>query len=1354
MADEDISPQAAPKRSSNALRLGIGVLLIGMVVFGAWYLTSPRFASYVTGRVVATIDQATGGHASIGQLRWNLSKLEVEVRDFTIRGREAAGEKPLAHAGRLFVRLKVYSIFGGDFGIRFLSLEQPVIHLITYPDGTTNLPTPRRKGASKRTPIEEVFHLAIDRAEIHDGLLLYNNQALPLDFSANNMQAAMTYAPADNCYHGQINLGKLDAKFQDMRPVSAVSEIDFSLFPTRVELRAFRLTSGKSKLEASGELVNFNDPRIALAYRATLDLAEAGAITRNPRLRGGVADLNGKGSMSRAGFNSDGRLQLRNGVVEMDGSRLAGLDGGANFIINPEKVQLTSLFLKLLGGALTGNASVLNWSAKPGVEKPQQGSALLEIRNLQVEAAAATLAGESRPLNKVKPAGSLSGVVSAHWTGSPANVVAQLSLESVPPAQPAGDQVPLTARLEATYNAPHQTLDVQQLNAATRATNVEGAGSIGRANANLRFRLNTTNLVEFEPALAAFGMRRLPVELGGSATFNGAVSGKLKTPTLFGHLEVSNFNSIFWLPENPQAQLQPVAQPQSGASPATPAKTREVKLHWDHLGADLLYAPARASAEQIVLRHGKTQITGAAQIGLQQGRTTDASPIGGSIRLSDGDLAELQQIAGYNYPLRGTVNAAMNASGTLANPRANATLAITRAKAGSEPIDSLTLEVSLADRNLDVSSFAVANPAGRIAGTAGYNLNARTFRFNLRGTGIDLAKLQLLQTVRTQVTGRATLVAQGSGAPGAPSLNGSLQMQNVVVNGENVGNISLAAVTQGSDLRLTGSANFETATLNVDGSVRLRGDFPGRVTLHFANLDVDSALRAYLQGRVTGHSSINGDIRAEGPLRRPADLNVVGEIRQFSMELERVRLRNDGPVRFTLAQEQVRLEQLRIVGDETEFSAAGAMRLDAGKSLDVKANGHVNMRLIESVNPAFNSSGQLTMEIAATGSMARPVLNGQIQIQNASISYIDLPNGLSNVNGRLVFDQGRLEVQRLTGYTGGGALNITGFITYTNGIGFNLRARAKEIRLRYPPGVSSGADADLRLTGTPQNSLLAGDVTVTKFALDTHFDFSLYLARAKQPPSLPSPDSPLNTLRLDIHVVSTPELQVQTSMAKLSGDVDLHLRGAASRPVVLGRVNIVEGNIFFNGTTYQLERGDVTFTNPVRIEPVLNVEASARVRDYDITIGLHGPIDRLSTTYRSDPPLASADIIALLAFGRTREESVYAQNTATFTETASNAILGQALNSVVSNRVEKLFGVSRIKIDPQVGTATSNPTARLTIEQTVSNKITMTYITDVTQSSQQVVQLEYSVNRNFSVIAVRDQYGVVSFNIRYRQRKR
>jgi len=322
---------------------------------------------------------------------------------------------------------------------------------------------------------------------------------------------------------------------------------------------------------------------------------------------------------------------------------------------------------------------------------------------------------------------------------------------------------------------------------------------------------------------------------------------------------------------------------------------------------------------------------------------------------------------------------------------------------------------------------------------------------------------------------------------------------------------------------------------------------------------------------------------------------------------------------------------------------------------------------------------------------------------------------------------------------------------------FNVTAQGEDVRLRYPPGMSSTANADLRFSGTSNGAVVSGELQITRFSLSPGFDFGAYLAGNRQSSVLTGSDSLLNKIKFDLHIYTAPDLRFDSSLARVSGDADLRLRGTMAKPVLLGRTNIQEGQIFFNGAKYELERGDISFTNPVKIDPVLDLAASIRVRDYDIEIGFHGTSDKLNVTYRSEPPLPQADIIALLALGRTQEESAQmGASQSAFTQEASSAILGQAINATVSNRVQKLFGVSRIKIDPQApGTETSTYQGpQVTIEQQVSNKLTLTYVQPVSQTTQQTIQGEYNVTRNVSIVAVRDQNGVFALDIRIRHRKR
>src|ERR1039457_2950706 len=115
-----------------------GLFVLFVMVIG-WFLNSPVFEDIVRSRVIAQIQKATGGEVELQSLHWNVQRLEIEANGLTIRGLEPAGDVPLAHADRLFVRMRVVSFLNTNIDLSQLTLEQPVIHLIVKPDGSTNV---------------------------------------------------------------------------------------------------------------------------------------------------------------------------------------------------------------------------------------------------------------------------------------------------------------------------------------------------------------------------------------------------------------------------------------------------------------------------------------------------------------------------------------------------------------------------------------------------------------------------------------------------------------------------------------------------------------------------------------------------------------------------------------------------------------------------------------------------------------------------------------------------------------------------------------------------------------------------------------------------------------------------------------------------------------------------------------------------------------------------------------------------------------------------------------------------------------------------------------------------------------
>ena len=84
-----------------------------------------------------------------------------------------------------------------------------------------------------------------------------------------------------------------------------------------------------------------------------------------------------------------------------------------------------------------------------------------------------------------------------------------------------------------------------------------------------------------------------------------------------------------------------------------------------------------------------------------------------------------------------------------------------------------------------------------------------------------------------------------------------------------------------------------------------------------------------------------------------------------------------------------------------------------------------------------------------------------------------------------------------------------------------------------------------------------------------------------------------------------PNCRCKRPSRKLSGNADLRVRGTADRPVIMGRVEVLEG-----GQSPSTERNTslIAVMSPSPIppgrEPIIDLQASTRVRDYDITVQL------------------------------------------------------------------------------------------------------------------------------------------------------
>jgi translocation and assembly module TamB len=1315
------------------------------------------------------VEKITGGRVELGELHTIPFRLRVDARNLTIHGREAPDQVPYVRVDRLQAEMKVISILSTTIGLHSLVLDHPVVHVIVYSDGTTNVPAPPASLSSDRGPVEELISLSVSRIEVQRGELLWEDQKMPFDFAAQELALLLNYSLLRRQYEARILAGSVATRFQQYPSFAWRADASVILARGRADISSLTVTSGKSEIHFAGQLQDFHNPQLSGDYHGVADLGELASLTRQPQFRKGTAQFEGKGSWNLQNFSTQGTVQAKdiewsNGKLSMQNGRIS-----AAFSLTPERFRVSSIKANLLGGDLLGEADVTDWQSslapspapvrrhvigRVPPESLQRGSLRLQLTGFPLLPAMEMLSSKNLPLDQLELSGRASGKVEMLWVGSIREAETRVSLGIAPPLKPAPSEIPVHGQMDGIYRGSRDELEVSQLHLTTPGSEITASGNLAAdasSSSSLRFSFTSHNLREWAPLVeAAYGSRDLPFAVHGWASLTGNASGKLPAPSVSGNLEVYDFDTTL---------------------PATKRVSARV-LHWDALSAAVQYSSNHFAAHNGSLIHGHTTAHFDVSAALTGGVLPESAPFTLHFDLRNANLAEVAQLAGVAQPLAGNLDMSVTVSGTRASPHGDGHLELHNGTVYGVGVPLLTSDLRLAGGELQFNNIDASAYGAPLSGSAAVSTSSMTesntdwakneFRLNLSGRNLDLARFPRLQTSRFTADGVVDFTLRASGTPDQPAIEAHVHLKDLALDKERAGDFYVDAVTHGHQLDLNAHSDFDKADLTILGSVGLEHDFPADLNLAFHHLDVNSLLRIYLPGKITGHSPLEGTLHVRGPLRTPRDLKADAELQAFSVEVEHVQVESVAPIRFEVANQVLLVENFHLAGSGTDFTAHGRAHLTGAQELDVRLDGSVNMTLLQSLNPKILARGNLGVNLNASGTLSQPVLQGRLEVKDIFVSHNDFPSGLSALNGVLLFDRNRIQIESLSGSTGGGTVALTGSATYQGGVFLlDFGATAHDVRLRYPPGVSSTANADVRLTGTTNSALLSGDVVVTKLAVTPGFDFGAYIVRSRQTVVLSESDSLPSRLKLDVHVVTTPELQMQTAVARLSGNADLRVRGSAERPAILGRVEVLEGEISFNGNKYKLERGDVTFANPAKTQPIIDLQASTRVRDYDITVQFRGDAsvpNGLKVTWQSEPQLPEADVIALLTLGRTHEESANAASSGGFGfgGEASNLLINQALNSTVNSRLQRLFGASRVKIDPQ-GLASETALVRgpqVTVEQQVVSNLTLTYSTNVSVSNQQIIQVEYNLTRTISIVALRDWNGVVSFDFKIRRRKK
>jgi autotransporter translocation and assembly factor TamB len=384
-----------------------------------------------------------------------------------------------------------------------------------------------------------------------------------------------------------------------------------------------------------------------------------------------------------------------------------------------------------------------------------------------------------------------------------------------------------------------------------------------------------------------------------------------------------------------------------------------------------------------------------------------------------------------------------------------------------------------------------------------------------------------------------------------------------------------------------------------------------------------------------------------------------------------------------------------------------------------------------------------------------------------------LPHAIDDLNGRLAFAGRNIRLDDLRAKIGrgdvrfGGLAELEGFSPSR----LDLTASGEAMELRYPAGVRSVIDADLALRGAWERPVLSGTVQVRSASLKRRIDLASGMIGLGGTGTAAAPASPAEPsgfpLRFDVRILAPSTLEIDNNMARITSSADLTLRGTYDRPQLFGRAEVERGEVWFEGKRIVVTRGTIDFMNPVRIEPVFDVEAETRVRapgqTYRVTLRAQGTMQRINYDLSSDPPLPQVDVLTLLFgdAGATQDAELRALQSPNIAEqnlvqARAARLLASPIASNVGRVVEQTFGVDTFQItplltDPSQQTGRFAPGARLTIGKRISDRVYLTYSRSLTSSARdQVILLEYDQSDRLSWVVTQNEDRTYALDVRVR----
>lgn len=1280
------------------IRLLLITLAVAVLVVGINLMTR---GEYLSGRVRALIVEkahdALGYEVGMDNLVFNFFPAYVDLEGPYVKGWDPTNPGRRVYASRARVYFSIAGLVNKEVRINRIQLHGANVRIVRFPDGGFNVDSfiaKIKKLAEEKAP-EGAYHVDVKEVVLFDSGGVYEDLGEGIRLTVRDAGVDLRVLGGGR-FRVSSNIGDLLVHRAGTPPVRMTVKGDVTYVGGGVQVDVLKVAAGRTDVTGSGKVMWSDRLDLDVKLDASVDLpllVTLGLLEDGPS---GTAEIDGVAKGKYPELTGKGTLALRK--LDYRGFEVQRVDTGFSF--NDGRLIFTEVEGGIYGGRVTGDATV-----------DFTGEEITHLSSWKfTDIVTGQYTGKSEGLMFI-PWQSVSGVLNVSGTGADPDSIeggGNISVVRYDRPHPTAGQNPDLAVIKSVdlnFGLMDGNILVNSCRAAAEHTVANLKGTVGFDGETALFITGRSTDIEDISTMIWYP------DMDGELDVTATMTGSILAPTIRGKARISNATA--------------------GGVPF-PSAYGDVELAaWKLSFRNFNIMQQRGS----FVLNGSIKFQG-------DGAEFDAPLFDAVLDVHGGDVRKIVTIFYEDIPVDLFADGVIEFHGNTSRFGGNAHLTTGPGSVYGQRLDKGEVLCVLTENDVSFPKVIAVRGRDIISGTGGIGFDG-TFRGKVSSARFDLENFDMLMGTGVPLKGSVSMSIDGKGSFSAPAISGKVSAYSLLLKDVDLGEASLDLAIK--DDRLTGDGSLLDNKVRFDGFIEFGKPYRWMGRLAFNEGRFEPFVRMVYPALPDDVSLVStGLLTARGSLDDPDKDKAAINFTSVSANLMGSKLANKGDISISYDGGRVEIGSLKLVGDDLLLDVSGGAR--SSEELDFRVKSKFDLaasrKFLEQSIDFID--GSCDADFTVRGGSVDPVVSGRVSVRKGGVKLRAFPQRLEDLSAELKLDGKVFTLSKLKATLGGGTVTAEGRggLRGLRPDNYSFTVKASDVKLKYPEELVTTVDAKIFVEGVETKGSVSGDVTIKKARYSKRVEWKSWLVQFNKTAekSARTTHGPLEDAALNIHVSGDESIKVDNNVAKIPVTPDLLIRGTIGKPVLLGRLEATSGKVYLRNNEFNLVNAVAEFADPTRLNPMIDLQAQTQVREYLIQLTLSGTLDRIKVMLLSDPPLSDTDIITLLTLGKT-SEGIEGHEAALTTGEAASFVTGQ-IQDAVEERVKRVTGFDRFQIDPYLTTSGISSGPRLTVgKRLMSDKVYVTFSSNVGTSEDQYIRLEYMLNKNLSFVGERDELG-------------